>query len=126
MAGRRRSTIACEGGFSLVEILVTLVVLAALLAIAIPSFLGFGDRADQAAARANLRTAAPAVAAYHADNDSYAGLTLAALRAYDSAVSTDVTVLSSSAAGFCLRSTHGSSTAYQPGPGADVTSTPCS
>ncbi len=115
-----------ESGFTLIEALVTLIVIAVLLAIAIPSFLGFEGRASKSASRANLRTALPALAAYHADNDSYAGMTIASLKGYDQAVSTDISVLSTSAAGYCLRSIHNGESYYKNGPGGDITATPCS
>ena len=115
-----------ESGFSLIEVLVTLIVIAILLTIAIPSYLGLDGRASESAAQANLRTALPALTAYHADNDSYAGITLAALKSYDQAVSPDISVLSSSAAGYCLRSTHRGESYYKNGPGGDITATPCS
>ena len=115
-----------ESGFTLVEALVTLIVIAVLLAIAIPSFLGFEGRASKSAAQANLRTALPALTAYHADNDSYAGMTIAALKVYDQAVSSDISVLSASAAGYCLRSIHNGESYYKNGPGGDIMVTPCS
>jgi len=123
----RRSRLAHEeSGFTLIEVLVTLIVIAVLLTIAIPSYLGFDGRANKSAAQANLRTVLPALAAYHADNDSYAGITLSALESYDQAVSPDISVLSSSAAGYCLRSTHRGESYYKNGPGGDITATPCS
>lgn len=115
-----------EAGFTLIEVLVTLIVLAVLLLIAIPVYLGFDGRASKSAAQANLRTALPALAAYHADNDSYTGLTLAALQGYDQAVSSGITVVSSSAAGYCLRSIHRGEAYYKNGPGGDITTTACS
>ncbi len=71
--------------------------LAVLLTIAIPTYIGFDGRASKSAAQANLRTALPALAAFHSDNDSYAGLTVAALKGYDQGVSPGITVVSSSA-----------------------------
>lgn len=114
-----------ESGFTLIEVLVTLIVLAVLLLIAIPTYLGFDGRASKSAAQANLRTALPALAAYHADNDSYTGLTLAALKGYDQSVSSAITVVSSSAAGYCLRSIHRGESYYKNGPGGDITTTAC-
>src|SRR5207244_5610696 len=63
-----------------------------LLAIAIPSYLSFRDRANNSAAKANVRAAIPAVEAYNADNTGtgasagYAGMTVSLLQAYDSAI----------------------------------------
>ena len=51
-----------------------------------PSYLGFKDRANNAAAGANVRAALPSVEAYYADNGTYAGITLANLRLIDSGI----------------------------------------
>jgi prepilin-type N-terminal cleavage/methylation domain-containing protein len=115
-----------EHGFTLIEVLVTLIVLAVLLLMAIPAYLGFDGRASKSAAQANLRTALPALAAFHSDNDSYAGLTVAALKSYDQGVSSGIAVVSSSAAGYCLRSIHRGQAYYKNGPGGDITTTACS
>lgn len=115
-----------ESGFTLIEALVTLIILAVLLMIAVPAYLGFDSRASKSAAQANLRTALPALAAYHTDNDSYAGLTLAALQSYGKGVSSEIAVLSSSAQTYCLRSIHRGEAYYKHGPGGSISTTVCS
>jgi type IV pilus assembly protein PilA len=103
---RIRQRLGREEGFTLIELLVVIVIIGILLAIAVPSYLGFKDRANQKAAAADVRAAIPAAEAYYADNGSYTGMTEAILKAqYDSGVDVDaVTPITSVTAGdtYCL------------------------
>jgi type IV pilus assembly protein PilA len=69
-----------EGGFTLVELLVVMLILGLLAAIAIPSFFNQRDKARDADAKSSSRTAQTAMETYSTDNQgSYAGATEALL-----------------------------------------------
>jgi type IV pilus assembly protein PilA len=81
-----------EGGFTLVELLVVMLILGLLAAIAIPSFFNQRDKANDADAKAGARTAQTAMETYSTDNDgSYAGATVAILEGIEETL-TDVNV----------------------------------
>ena len=114
-----------ESGFTLIELLIVLVIIAILLAIAIPSYLGFKDRANQRAAQSNVRAAIPSAEAYYSDNNTYATMTTTALKAIDSGLSSTLSVVGPTATTYCLESTVGNKVASVDGPGGTVTSVAC-
>jgi type IV pilus assembly protein PilA len=68
MIGLGKSRLEPEQGFTLIELLVVIIILGVLLAIAVPSYLSFKDRANKSAAQANIRAVLPDVESYNADN----------------------------------------------------------
>jgi type IV pilus assembly protein PilA len=112
-----------EGGFTLIELLVVLVIIGILLAIAVPSYLGFKDRANQRAAESDARSAVPSAEAFYSDNNTYANLSVAALTAIDSGLSSAVAVGNATLSGYCLSATVGGKNAYFHGPGGVVMQT---
>lgn len=107
-----------EHGFTLIELLYVLVIIGVLIAIAVPSFLGFKDRAQRRTAAANVRSAVPDAEAYYTDNGSYAGMTLATLQTIDH-VDPGLTVFAD-ATHYCLSDANGPHIAKVVGPGGTV------
>ena len=114
-----------QGGFTLIELLVVIIIIGILLAIAIPSYMKFRDRANNSAAQANVRASIPAIEAFYADNNTYAGATLAYLQTtYDAGIK-NIFVKTATSTTYCVQSTVGSMSWNKAGPGADIVTGAC-
>ncbi len=118
-----RQRLARDGGFTLIELLVVLIIIGVLLAIAVPSYLGFKQKAEQTAAATDVREAIPSAEAYYSDNNnSYTGISFAGLQGYDNGISTNIKTVKAenNGAGYCISANVGTAWAHVVGPGGQV------
>ena len=115
-----RLNVRDESAFTLIELLVVLIIIGVLLAIAVPSYLGFKDRAQKTAAASNVRAAIPDAEAFYSDNGTYVGMDNPALKLIDSGVASGLTTGDLSVNTYCLTDTQGSHVAEVHGPGGTV------
>ncbi|HDL41585.1 MAG TPA: prepilin-type N-terminal cleavage/methylation domain-containing protein [Actinobacteria bacterium] len=83
-----RERLEKEEGFTLIELMVVVLIIAILVAIAIPSFLGFRSRAQDRAVQAELRNVLLAEKGVWVDNTSFTTVE-ADLKAFESSIILD-------------------------------------
>src|SRR6476620_1217370 len=72
-----------DEGFTLIELMVVVLIIAILLAIAIPTFLGARNRANDRAAQSSLRNALTAAKTIYTDQQDYTQATSASVQAVE-------------------------------------------
>ncbi len=128
-----RSRRHAEAGFTLIELIIVVAILAVLMAVAVPAYTGFSDRAEVSVAQSNVRAVIPAVERFYSDNSTYVGLDNASSAAtpglthYDPSTAAKVTISAGPAPSqstYCIYSTAGKSTYFKHGPGGAITQDP--
>jgi hypothetical protein len=75
-------------------------------------------------AQRRIRNAIPAAEAYNVDHNGYAGMTIAALRAYDASI-TDIRIVRATRDTYCIESGTGAEEYHKDGPGKAIAPGPC-
>lgn len=123
-----RQRLAKDEGFTLIELLVVMEIIAILLSIAVPTYLGFKDKAQKTVAASDVREGIPAIEAFYSDTGTYAGIDTsgaasATLKGYDSGLSANLKLFGNST-GYCVSEANHTHKAKLVGPGGTVQTDP--
>jgi general secretion pathway protein G len=114
-----------EDGFTMIELLVVMIIMAILISVGLAFHFGARERASDATARSNIRTAVAAIEAYRGDNQAYTGMTLAALKATYSPGIGNIVVAWTAVDDYCVSSSVGDRTWWKQGPAGQISMTAC-
>ncbi len=108
-----------DDGFTLIELMVVVLIIAILIAIAIPTFLGARQRAQDRAAQSDLRNGLTAEKTYYTDNQTYVdtgnAANIATLKGIESSLGWGgklTVAVSADSAGVCLQEASKSGTTF--------------
>ena len=114
-----RARLSHQEGFTLIELLIVIVIIGILLAIAVPSYLGFKDRANKRAVQSDIREAIPTAEAFYSDHGSYTNLALPSMTQIDSGISQNLQVaVLNGGQNYCIGESKGNQSWAVKGPGA--------
>src|SRR3954447_3451863 len=84
-----------EQGFTLIELMVVVLIIAVLLAIAVPTFLGAQNKAKDRSAQSSLRNSLTAAKTLYADTQTYTGVDATAMLAAEPSLTYNATGVAS-------------------------------